>query len=399
MAIQKKIKIKGKTYLYKTVAQLAKKIKKTPAETKTIIKIDKFASKHYKKLKTIKFKGKKYNFKSPASLAKKLDITNISAINLLKDYKTKNTTRYVKINDEIAKYDLKKSPLIFQEFKKNPTIKEYLGIKKIKGVSVYKKLPKNALYSVYLQINFIVNYWVSDNDSGLRTLGIQYKVKPADLSKSSLADIVIKEYFSGTEPLNGITIQSSKIFNKQSGQEFKLANMTLREEQPLNICNLFNEVVPNENSSNCVKNYLSKIWNKKRLPKRDRLLLDSLHTIDQLLNYCIQRNAKMVAYNIAGKVIASHYPKLKNTNLKSLIFIAYNNHLYPLKNQVLHKKTLRNTETTFQHTTNVEEVFKSFIEDGILPGNIKLRDSVIYSFVCNNIHYCNNPDYEDCKKY
>ena len=118
MAKTKQITIKGKKYIYKTVNQLSKLIKKTPEKTKAIIKIDKFANKHYKKLKNIRFKGKKYNFKSPAQLAKKLNISDISAINLLNDYKSDKTIRYIKVNEKIKKFDLRKKPLMFQEFKK-----------------------------------------------------------------------------------------------------------------------------------------------------------------------------------------------------------------------------------------------------------------------------------------
>tara|TARA_R110002153_G_scaffold1136_7_gene5454 strand:- start:2328 stop:5414 length:3087 start_codon:yes stop_codon:yes gene_type:complete len=399
MAKTKQITIKGKKYIYKTVNQLSKLINKSPEKTKAIIKIDKFANKHYKKLKDIRFKGKKYNFKSPAQLAKKLNISDISAINLLNDYKSDKTIRYIKVNEKIKKFDLRKKPLMFQEFKKKiPSTKQLLGINKIKGVKIYKHLPKKAIYSVYLQIDFIVNYWVSDTDSGLRSFGLQSDIVPSELNKSTLADMVIEEYFSGAEPVNGISIVDYKVYNQQSGQEFKLINMTLKEHTPLNICNLFNEVVPNENSSNCVKNYLDKIWNKKRIPKRDKLLFDSLHTIDQLLNFCIQRNIKIVAYNIMGKVIASHYPEIKDRRHKNLIFIAYNNHLYPLKNQVLNKITIKKNPCKFQHTPNVDEVFKSFIKEGVLPANIKLRDGKLSSFICDKVHYCNNPDYEDCKK-
>ena len=389
MAKKKTIKIKGKKYIYKTVKQLSKLINKSPEKTKAIIKLDKFANTHYKKLKSIKFKGKKYNFKSPKQLATKLNISDISAINLLNDYKSDNTKRYIVVNENIVKYDLKNKPLVLQKFKKKiPSTKQFLGISKIKGIKIYKQLPKKT-YNLFVVAELKI-VWSETEET--RTYSFTTNSTIENLN-NTIYETILSDYLGGIEPPS-LKIEKFKIYNKQGGQEFKLVDMKLREQTPLNICNLFNEVIPNENSSNCVKNYLSKIWSKKRLAKRDRLLFDSLHTIDQLLNFCIQRNIKMVAYNITGQVIASNYPNKKG-NIKNLIFIAYNNHLYPIKNQTLNKTTIK---CKFQHTPNINEVFENFIKDNILPGNIKIKDDKLYSFTCNKINYCNNPEYEDCKK-
>ena len=51
----------------------------------------------------------------------------------------------------------------------------------------------------------------------------------------------------------------------------------------------------------------------------------------------------MIAFDINGNVIKSNYPTKKN-KLKNMIYVAYNNHLYPLKNQYLKKKKFKDTK-------------------------------------------------------
>tara|TARA_R110000822_G_scaffold163778_1_gene304028 strand:- start:4702 stop:7755 length:3054 start_codon:yes stop_codon:yes gene_type:complete len=395
MAKLKTIKIKNKTYKYKTIPSLAKQLKKSKAQTKTLIKFNTLLPKLRKK-RQIQFKGKTVKFKTPKELGKKLNITDIQAVNLLEDYRTNQTKRYVEVNGDIAKYDLKDKPLVLQAFNiKKTSNKQFIGAKPIKKIQIKTFLPKNKKYKLFVVVKIYVDYWaVRKGDDGRRNYSFNTNSTTENLS-DKLYDIVLNDYFGGVEPQGGFELENVKIYNKQGGQSFKLVDMELREEKPLDICNLFNEVIPNENSSNCVNNYISKIWKSKNIPKKDKVLFKSLHTTEDLKLFCEQRSIKMVAYNINGKVISSNYPTKKNSNYKNLIFIAYNNHLYPLQNQTLNKTNIIDCELI--HTEDIRYAFKKVLKDGILPSNIKIIDTELTGFCVGKKHYYYNPSYDEAK--
>ncbi len=389
MAKLKTITINNKTYKYKTIPSLAKQLKKSKAQTKALVKINTLIPKLKKR--QIQFKGKSVQFKTPKELGKKLNITDIQAVNLLEDYRTNQTKRYVEVNGDIAKYDLKDKPLVLQEFNiKKTSNKQFIGAKTIKKIKIKTSLPKDKEYNLFVVAQLKI-VWSAVEES--RTYSFNINSTTENLS-DKLYDIVLTDYLGGVEPPS-LIIESAKIYNKQNGQRFNLVNMELREEKPLDICNLFNEVIPNENSSNCVNNYISKIWKSKKIPKQDKVLFKSLHTTEDLKLFCEQRSIKMVAYNINGKVISSNYPTKKNKTFKNLIFIAYNNHLYPLENQTLNKTNIIDCELV--QTEDIRYAFKKVLKEGILPSNIKIMDTELTGFCIGKKHYFNNPTYDKAK--
>ena len=98
----------------------------------------------------------------------------------------------------------------------------------------------------------------------------------------------------------------------------------------------------------------------------------------------------MICYDVNGNVVASHYPKINNKSYKSLVFIAYDNHLYPLKNQYL-KKTCDIMEHKKVKDAH-KEMFEIVTRKNELPYDIQIYNGNILSFVYNNIKYYEGAD-------
>ena len=433
MAKSKTIKLRGKKKItYKTIPQLAKILNKTKAETRALVVKAKFKTKLNKllKKKKIEFKGKTIQYKDPKDLSKKLKLDLSTTTQLISDIKKKKTTRYLEINGTIGKYDITKKPTLLKDFgikrisNKNFISTDYKTRKKTK---ITDNLPTNKKLKSYVVVKFYVPYWDTDPNKQLgerntATVEIDefnpnFNVSSTNLNKAItdriedayfMGDLPDKQldkrtkpntlydsanpawsaYFSG--PKQSFFIDEIKYFTKQDGQALKMVNMQLREEKPLKINHIFNEIIPNENSKNCVFNYLSKIWKKRVKPD----FLKSLHTTEDIYQFCKSRNIKMIAYGINREIIKAYYP-IKNSHYKSCCFIAYNNHLYPLKNSTLNKVIISETEDI--QVININKKFKEFLNNGILPSNIYLIQDELKIFNVGNKKYFENKDYEICK--
>lgn len=432
MAKSKTIKLRGKKKItYKTIPQLAKILNKTKAETRALVVKAKFKTKLKKQLmkRKIKFRGKTIKYKDQKDLSKKLKLDLSATSELISDIRNKkNTTRYLEINGKIGKYDITQNPTLLKDFgikaisNKNFISTGYTTSKKTK---ILGSLPKNKKLKSYVIVNFYVPYWDREKDNGLRnttTIGTyefnpNFNVSSANLNKA-IEDRIIDEYLMGAENLPALPdkrkipsdpddlsawaaylsspekkffIDNIKYYTQQGGQALKMVNMQLREEKPLKINHIFNEIIPNENSKNCVFNHLSKIWKKKVKPD----FLKSLHTTENIYQFCKSRNIKMIAYGIDRKIIKAYYP-IKKSCYKSCCFIAYNNHLYPLKNSTLNRVIISETEDI--QVININRKFKEFLNKGILPSNIYLIQDELKIFRVDNKRYFENKDYEICKE-
>ena len=91
-----------------------------------------------------------------------------------------------------------------------------------------------------------------------------------------------------------------------------------------------------------------------------------------------------------------------NINYKSLIYIAYNNHIYPINNSYLTKyNEPKYKNSCYIPFIKMEEKLIESLEGGILPDNINICDRTydnfklgISSFIIDNVLYHSNEDYE-----
>ena len=166
---------------------------------------------------------------------------------------------------------------------------------------------------------------------------------------------------------------------------------------PLNIDNLYNEIITKD-YKDCVYDYVIDLWGKK-LSKKQKMLLVDRRTINELHQFCMMYHIKLLAYDISGNIIKSYYPPVKQKKFRNLVFIAYNEHLYPVKNRVLHKVYLDNKDLTPVNMKNVHEKFIDFIKTGYLPKVLRLtKEGEVNAFIDEKSIYFDNDDFSDCCK-
>ena len=355
------------------------------------------------RLKTIKFKGKTYKYKNIVRLAEDLKITREQARKLQKDYRENKTTRFI-VNDEgeFLKYDLKdKKPLILQNF-----LEEKENIKRIRNtklldlkVSGYSIL-KNISSSRPLQITIIGKVGITFSlEEEIKKFSYQLNIEPNQVDDILIKEKVAEEY--GVEE-EQIDIKNFNILSTYSQQKINIVNMELRQSNPLKLTCLYNDIIMDNVSKNndCIYKYLSKIHPKISSKKQKQL-----KTTQDILEYSKNYQIRMVAYDIKGNVIADNYDVKSKGRYKNINFIAHNNHLYPLKNQILDKISPRKKyNCTNIFINNVLEKLKYVIEElNIYPININLDCEMnisSFNYIDNENNYylvINNPDYKKCE--
>ena len=178
-----------------------------------------------------------------------------------------------------------------------------------------------------------------------------------------LTDIYVKniinnEYMNPSGLSNyRVNIDKTTATSILTEQTFNLEDMILRKQKPMSINNLYNEVIENKNWKHCIHDFLK--FKYKKLSKKT---IETLHTTNDIYDWCVSYNIKLIVYNIEGKIIKSFYPNKKNGRHTNLIYIAHNNHLYPLKNKILNKVRIPK-EYKIEIVDNCEELFLDYIKE------------------------------------
>ena len=338
--------------------------------------------------KTFQYLGKSYKYTTPASLGKKLKLTTNETKKLLE--KSKRGTMFAYLTDKegnVARQNLKLKPLVARNFGlkriNNKTILKD-NFTNYKGITISSKLPKSKPINLAITITADI-IWSEDFER--KTFQVNKLVSPNKINSEYLESLV-REHYSLDE--QEIKLVDTDFNSSKTDQKFSLDFMGLRRSKPLDISNLYNEVIDNKDG-NCIQDYLGKIY--KKFSKKE---ISTLQNVNDLYNYAFKHNIKMIAYDINGNVIKSYYPTKRNSNRKNLIFIAYDSHLYPLKNTLL-KKVKPLKDYNIIHSTNLKDKLIEFLEQGILPRDVRIYAKHISSFQIGNDLYLDNPDYEICK--
>ena len=392
------------------------------------------------KSNNIVFKGKTYEIgrdKKYKSIVQVATALNVSTNDLKKYRESTNSKRIiVKPNGESLEIDLKqkKLPLILRNFgiktfKNKDLIKDNNVItRQKKDILIQDTLATGVDLKVFIQVKFKgkISETVIEREFGFNknyrtggdlTIGTGEDVIPIiydEIVKNKYKDVPfnnkpiniaigLAQGIAGQQPdyiryPKEVFITEVKIYrNKQGGQiieskqSLNIRDMILREDKPPNISNLYNNVIENDNWKHCIHDFLKDVYKKHFSEETYK----KLHTTNDILKFCIEKNIKMIAYDITGKCIASNYPELKS-KLKNLYFIAYNNHLYPFKNQYLdeNKQVIKD----IQIIDNINEKIIEILKLGRYVAKASLFGGKIVSFVDNGIKYIDNPEYMKCKE-
>lgn len=321
-----------------------------------------------------------------------------SSLNIEKKLKKEADFDYISSNGDLVKIpeSVKKNPIPYLEQKFNTKIYTLSQLKK-KNFKLLKNIPSKKKIKLLLKIEFEL-WYNGDFFSKLVKFNTEVVSNAEELSDEAYIIELINEYW-GSDIEESFEVKNIKktIFSKKSGQELQLKDMKLFQSNPLKINNLYNEVI-DKNYKDCVYDYLIDIWGKK-LSNKQKILLQDKRTVEELLEYCKKYNIKLLAYDINGNIISSYYPPIKQKKFKNLVFIAYNQHLYPLKNNTLHKVCIDDKDLIYKNIDNAHKKFILFMKNGELPKIIRIdNDGLVMSFIHEKTLYFQNQDYIECQK-
>ncbi len=347
--------------------------------------------------KRVIYLGKTYNvtrtgqFQTFAQIAKHLKVSK----ELLTQYISNDTTRsIVKPNGEITTFNLRDAkPLILREFNiRRITNKSLMPLNDniiTRGgeeiLTISNLLPNNT--NIQVAIKYTVDLVYSE--APVRRSNV---IRSTLITNINIADVILTHARNTYNiPTQRITIIDYEILkNNLDGNKMTLINMRLRDVKALKISNVYYDVIDNI-KGHCIHDYMLSIYKKAYSIK----VLDKLHTTNDIYEFCKSKSIKMIAYNISGDVIISNIPTIRSARTK-LIFIAYNNHLYPIKNDYLNKvsyKSYNKLELLDDINTKLLEI----ISNGNIVGNVVLNDcKEIISFIDDNIKYICNNEYTEC---
>lgn len=302
---------------------------------------------------------------------------------------TINKTDYENLNHVIIKVD--ESKLENSSFYYN---KQPLRERKIEDSSYYDQ------YSVSDEVERVFG---DDNQAVLFTANTDVEDRNYD-EFSPFIQHVLNKVYKDYDWTQYIIIESIECKNYNKNVVFNLKTMKLKLATSYDIsCNIYNEIIDikTENNENCVIKYLESKYNNTKQGAIVNKFFKNINVIDgvsteEIKSFCIEYNIKMIAYDILGNTIDKYKPE-KSSKKRNLVFIAYNNHIYPLKNKILNKKS--KTEYTLNNMKSEKTVNKEFnklIENKVLPVEISynMTDNLIRSFVHNKTLYFNNPSYD-----
>ena len=385
------------------------------------------------------FRGKKY---ITSKLTEKKLRINKEELEFIKNKKYIDRYFYNKKSGEVLKFNLKSigkdndltfNPTLSKEFgtKKRISNKELINLdnqynknKKLNVVLYNDSIP----WGVPVKLLYEVQYYIEFPSSGRRYPKKQNEYITEIIGENDKMSFDNKnELYDYVHSLLSQTEEFMKLLKKSHDFDLYIhrvlaitenyavmrpLKMGLRENKPLKI-NLFNcEIQIKDNKmNNCVKNLLYQLYYKegKGISKAtiNNLGNNDAVSVKDITNFCKEYNIKTIAYDINKNVISEYIPEKINKTYKSLIYIAYNNHIYPIHNAYLTKnKEPKYKSNVYISFIEMENKLIETLESGILPDNISIIDRSyndnnnneipklgISSFIIDNVLYHSNEEY------
>ena len=340
-------------------------------------------------------KGQQYPSINALARALKVNVDDLKAYKL--DQDAGNTKRtFVKPTGESIVIDIaeKTKPLILRNFgiKRIPTNKQLIKrdtniVRDGVNISLVKDVSGETQIKVFISGTFTAN--ISD-DIIERKININRVIR-ADSTREDIRDIIVN-YINNTYPgAYNVHIDILNLYrNAEGGSRYKtfLGDMVLRDDTPIKISNIYSNVIEDTKWKHCIHDYMISIYRKQFSRKQ----IEKLNTTNDIYDFCVDKNIKMVAYDMSGECIKANYPT-KQSKYKSMLFIAHNNHLYPITNNYLKKVTPQIKEIVI-----VDDIQKSIIDTlklGRFVGSVCMDGDKIISACDGNIKYIMNKYYNE----
>lgn len=338
----------------------------------------------------VNFKGKKITAGSYKKIAQKAKIDESQARRI-----KKNPYIYIIDGKDFGRYDIREKPLLLKKFglqgvRTKKLLTDNITVKN--KTILQEKIGTGQELNMHIQI--LISFSFSSTKDAKRTLNRYVSIEADEETINDYAIDEGEKYIKTIGPIDAIEwgIDDIIIRSFYTGQIFNIKDMELRDNDVLDIFNEYVNVDLNKNdNSNCVKTFL-----KNKLKKISEKTIDDLKTtIKDIIEFCEKYRIELYIYHYNGTLLDKHVPKKRNKNYPVLVFMAYNNHLYPINNKYLEKRKHDNLK--IEIVEDATDKLKEFIYKNILPSSIKINDEKIISFIVDNTKYLQNEDYYKCK--
>ena len=343
--------------------------------------------------KSLLFKGKKVFYKSPQNLADKLKIKLVQATNLIQG---NNYIRYASDDKgDIIKYDIRESPLVLRPFTDRISNTKFLGDNtKImrNSIKINSQLNQNQPVNLSITIKFTLEISIDEEE---RDISFTDNIKPSDITKEYILK-QIQDRFNINVLYNLKRVDDVYATSEYMGKTLQWDGMKLYDgykSKPPCIKHIFNEVIEYKKWNDCVIDFLDDRFGKKKPKKMD---YSNVRSVNDIKQFCIENDMSMRCYDIRGTLREYNDKKNKNS-LPMINFIAYNNHLYPIKNKLL-KKTPKPRNYEVEIVNNAQDKFIEYYKKGVVPSNVRLSKDIVNTFFVDGKQYLENTEYIDCKR-
>lgn len=342
--------------------------------------------------------GKRYTFDTAAQLAKKAKIDISDAAEIATSGDDPIYRNLILSNGETFQFNVKDAPFLIKVETDNEvkriTNQQLLGRKPLKKGKflIKKELPRNIELKFIAHV--IVIFDISDQEDVKRhTSGVvQGKLGSEELDQQ--AEDIGLAYFNQIPDAQNFRYEV-EYTSQYEYEEEDQGNIKMRLSEPFDISNIWKDINLNKNND-CVKVYLKEKLTRMADHTIDKLGNEDGISTNEILDFCKDHNIKMIASNIQGKTFKEFKPEKKNRSYPTLIFISFSNHLYPNNNRYLEKKKHPNLEVKIVTENEINNLFNKFINELILPAEIKFNGKFFTSFIVNDTKYICNKDYQQC---
>jgi hypothetical protein len=335
----------------------------------------------------ILYRGKTYQTYEAALKAARLPNTPENRQLMSQLQNQRHNTRLLVVGGRIEKINLTTDVRLLKDIAPKLSNKQLIqGGTLKKGSYIVEGISGNKTVTVSVTVKFFVIF----SPPTPETMSTQF----AFTGKMDDLDERIDEEEAAYVPANGNIVNREITVTTLEGLplDYDPTTHRLRKEN-VALKNWFNGLadIDDEVDPNCVKAYLKTIY-----PSMSKKKINSLGTADgvtpaELHDFCVLQGIKSICYDITGKVLLQHIPD-KISTYKSLNYVAYDGHIYPLKHRVLQQRRPLLDGDPIPHDqliTLFDETLKT-----ALPADIRLNhDNLPVSFTHDDKLYFANPEF------
>jgi hypothetical protein len=383
MPVKKEVKILGSNVKGKNIFELLKKLKTKKSDNVKVLRDLPFTKEGNDELTKIAFDNN--------GNMGKIDIRNDKPT-LLRNFGIKYIQKS-KIVDAVVD-DVKFNNVTLGDLPDDHDVKIILHL------TMWIVINNFYLVKRYHSFNFTTNQNVLKNiKNDVKIIATQYIHRDyPEGSKLAEAPFHTSEYeYNGVH--EDVTENPSYIIQSQfSKQKFELIDGKLRDDNPLDISNIWVNIDLNANKDCAIAYMVTRTKIKKLLKLIHELGDENGVTAREIYEFCKEHDIECSIFEYNGELKLENIPEKKRRGVKKFLFMFYNNHCYPLTDcfkPVKNKSQIEHIQITKNATKLINKIIT---DDKRMVANISYDGEKVISFVDKKVKYLQNDEYEKCKK-